>query len=264
MNHGRNRRGLSLVESLVSVVIGGMSIAALAFPLTAGALLQRQEKILDEARNLARLQMESIRSHWSTSQNWLDADGPNPNDVLIPLRASSWPYTGDASALVIVNMTPGALNNIFTLDELTYDRIDGIAALSPDSTLALTDVGTPNEMLPTVQVFYVNVPMRKEDGNLSTDYIGQVIVGRTPNVGKDMSRRVMVRIFAAERGVGNAVSFAVGTTGTQARGTIAADGRESLNNLRSGPLTVLINDISAPADYAGPPPVASVPSPPSS
>ena len=58
----RNQNGLTLIEALVSVVIAGISLTALVIPMTSAALLQKQEKALNEASNLARLQMESFRS----------------------------------------------------------------------------------------------------------------------------------------------------------------------------------------------------------
>ncbi len=91
--NARNRRGLSLVEVLVAVVILALFMAALAPMLSASALLRRQQELIAEATNLAQLEIEEVRRTWSlidrqglgTSQNLGGLVPVNMRDRVIPL-----------------------------------------------------------------------------------------------------------------------------------------------------------------------------------
>lgn len=270
MNQRRNGRGLSLVESLVAIVIGGLSITALAFPLTAGVLLQRQDRVLDEARDLARQQMEDIRSSWSTAKGWAVASNGKPNDVQISISTSSWPIDS-GTVPVVLDMTP-LTKTALDLQDLRPETITNcVPAFNPrtpsqDCIVASYSSLTPDprakELTTTPGVFGINLLMpRPPASDQRTDYIGQIIVGRTPDIanvlsrpdiGNDLSRRVVIRIYAA---VGNPLDFAEPPLDEAVRQTARSvatnDGTLSLKALRNGALAVLVDDIASPADYKG-------------
>ncbi|AGY57105.1 type IV pilus modification PilV family protein [Gloeobacter kilaueensis] len=89
----RNRRGFTLTEVLVAMVVLALFLAGLAPMLSASALLRRQQELIAEATNLGQIEIEEIRRSWSvienrglgSSQNQGGLVPTNMRDRLIPL-----------------------------------------------------------------------------------------------------------------------------------------------------------------------------------
>jgi type II secretory pathway pseudopilin PulG len=240
----RNQRGLTLIEALVSVVIAGISLTALVIPMTSAALLQKQEKALDEASNLARLQMESIRSQWSAAGGYYAGTTVTNNNgtaVSVSVDPTSWPNTANP-----VNIT--MLNSAGTsLQELTQNVVS-TAPTVINATVTTTCIAAANCAAANLTGFTfrqgINFPIPRATSGLSKDYIGQIIVGATPNVTGDKSRRVAIRIFAANNNAG-ALTIA-STTAARTKSISSADGNAVNNSATTGALAILVTDIAGP------------------
>jgi len=230
----RNRNGLTLVESLVAATVAAIGVTALVFPLTASVLVDRQEKVLDEARNLARIEVENMRNFWATSTNYGAANAP----VTLQIDPLTWRFNSTASQPVTVQMaTRGD-----TLRDLTAAQID---SLLPTAVSATYPANTTPTAVAT-GVLAINVPLpRANNPAQRADYIGQVLIGRTPGVANDKARRLVVRIYAATNNSGT-LAFASGAGAVRSEGVITGDGAVSRTSLGQGPLAVLVEDIAGP------------------
>ncbi len=242
MKRLRTRAGFTIIESLVAVLVAGVSVTALVFPLTASILLQRQEKIFDEARNLARLQMEDIRSQWSTARPTGQPGAPltpaynEGGQVRIYVDPASWRFSVTATSSVALQMATG------------MGTLNAAEATVAPTAIVASYPGTQNAgaLTGATGTYYgINVLMPKSLSQLSTDYIGQILVGSTPGVGLDKARRVVIRIYAATNEAGT-LRFAAGAAGTRASGIISAEGDRVRTALGSGPLAILVEDITSP------------------
>jgi hypothetical protein len=90
----------------------------------------------------------------------------------------------------------------------------------------------------------INFPIPRATSGLSKDYIGQIIVGATPNVTGDKSRRVAIRIFAANNNAG-ALTI-VSRTAARTKSISSADGNAVNNSANTGALAILVTDIAGP------------------
>lgn len=231
----RNHRGLTMIETLVSVVIAGVSTASLFFPLTAAALMQRQERILGEARNLARLEMENIRTTWSTGSSSVDA--AYKTAVRVPIDVAAW---------------PGASQTVLALgpDTDLRDMTSGAAEVAPANVPSSGSVTT----LSGIKGGTVTIPRGPASSpNFATDYVAQILVGASPGVStagsSPKARRVVVRIFAARNN--NSVltidtSANAATQNKRSTGSFTSDGGVSSNALHTRALAILISDVAAP------------------
>jgi type II secretory pathway pseudopilin PulG len=241
----RNQNGLTLIEALVSVVIAGISLTALVIPMTSAALLQKQEKALDEASNLARLQMESIRSQWSTAAGYYAGStviNNNGTAVTVSVDPTSWPNTANA-----VNIT--MLNSAGTsLQELTQNVVSTTPTVVP-ATVTTTCIAAATCAAANLTGFAfrqgVNFPIPRATSGLSKDYIGQIIVGATPNVTGDKARRVAIRIFAANRSNTGVLTIA-SATAARTKSLSSTNGSTVNTNMNTGALAILVTDIAGP------------------
>jgi prepilin-type N-terminal cleavage/methylation domain-containing protein len=195
----RGRRGLTLIEVLVAIVIFTLFALGL-LPLATGAtLLRKQQQLIAEATNLAQIQLEETRRYWA-------------------------PYVG-ATITPAVNYTPGLLP-IF--GETLANCNLKVTALKPN-VLAGTLLSDP-ESVATNAGGIVNYAIRE---NLVTDrtdtstascvyrdsdaavnkskqvrYIAQLFWGDlTTEAPPNSARRVVVRIYRAT-GAGTSCSGA--------------------------------------------------------
>lgn len=230
----RNRKGLTLVESLVAVLVAGVSLTSIVFPLTASALLQRQEKTLEEARNLARLEMESIRSYWSVSTTYAENGLVN-----VPVDNANWyPATSPVSLQMV-----SAATSLRTLDS-TVPNLNAASVTTSYPTNTTATLITDNAGNTTTGVYGINVPIPRGTSGRQSDYIGQIIVGASPSVSLDKARRVVVRIYVATNNSGT-LSIS-GAGGTRSTSSISGNGAAVNAAQRSGPVATLINDIAGP------------------
>jgi prepilin-type N-terminal cleavage/methylation domain-containing protein len=81
----RNRRGITLTEVLVAMVVLALFLAALAPMLSASALLRRQQELIAEATGLAQLEIEEIRRTWATLDSRSGLDTPQNVGGLVPV-----------------------------------------------------------------------------------------------------------------------------------------------------------------------------------
>ena len=240
----RNQNGLTLIEALVSVVIAGISLTALVIPMTSAALLQKQEKALDEASNLARLQMESIRSQWSTAAGYYAGStvtNNNGTSVRVSVDPTSWPNTTNA-----VNLT--MLGSAGTdLQELTQNLVS-ITPTSINSTVTTTCISAANCAAANLTGFTfrqgINFPIPRATSGLSRDYVGQIIVGATPGVTGDKARRVAIRIFTANNNAGTLTIAS--TSATRTKSLSSTDGNSVNARMNTGALAILVTDIAGP------------------
>jgi type II secretory pathway pseudopilin PulG len=240
----RNQNGLTLIEALVSVVIAGISLTALVIPMTSAALLQKQEKALDEASNLARLQMESIRSQWSTAAGYYAGSTVTNNNgtaVTVSVDPTSWPNTANA-----VNITMLSSSGT-SLQELTQNVVS-TAPTVVTATVTTTCITAANCAAANLTGFTfrqgVNFPIPRATSGLSKDYIGQILVGTTPNVTGDKARRVAIRIFAANNNAGTLTIAS--TTAARTKSLSTTDGNTVNTSMNTGALAILVTDIAGP------------------
>ena len=240
----RNGQGLTLIEALVSVVIAGISLTALVIPMTSATLLQSQEKTLNEASNLARLQMESIRSQWSTADGYYansTVTNNNGTAVRVNVEPTSWPNTANT---VTLNMLGSSGTS---LQELTQNLVS-ITPTVITSTVTTTCITANNCVASNLTGFTnrqgVNFPIPKATSGLSRDYIGQIMVGATPGVTGDKARRVAIRIFAANNNAG--VLTIASTSAARTKSLISSDGSTTATSVNTGALAILVTDIAGP------------------
>lgn len=212
-------KGLTLVEVAVSVFISGVVSAGIVFPLTATALLQRQEAPLAEAQNLARLEMENIRASWSTSAGW----GSNTS-ATIPIDTTAW---------------AGVTTTSISLSNISGNLTNDAATIAPGSVSSSTTAGNLNGYT-NVRGASISIP---KGTNYAKAYTAQIMVGETPNVTNDRSRRVVIRIYATNS---SGTIAAGGTQTSVVKSRITADGGTTNTALQSGPLALLITDIAKP------------------
>jgi type II secretory pathway pseudopilin PulG len=240
----RNQNGLTLIEALVSVVIAGISLTALVIPMTSAALLQKQEKALDEASNLARLQMESIRSQWSTAAGYYAGSTVTNNNgtaVTVSVDPTSWPNTANA-----VNITMLSSSGT-SLQELTQNMVSTTpTVVTATVTAACITAASCAAANLTGFTFRqgVNFPIPRATSGLSKDYIGQILVGATPNVTGDKARRVAIRIFAANNNAGTLTIAS--TTAARTKSLSTTDGNTVNTSMNTGALAILVTDIAGP------------------
>jgi type II secretory pathway pseudopilin PulG len=240
----RNQNGLTLIEALVSVVIAGISLTALVIPMTSAALLQKQEKALDEASNLARLQMESIRSQWSTAAGYYAGSTVTNNNgtaVTVSVDPTSWPNTANA---VNITMLSSSGTSLSSLSENVVSTTPTVVT----ATVTTTCINAANCAAANLTGFTfrqgVNFPIPRATSGLSKDYIGQIIVGATPNVTGDKARRVAIRIFAANNNAGTLTIAS--TTAARTKSLSTTDGNTVNTNMNTGALAILVTDIAGP------------------
>jgi type II secretory pathway pseudopilin PulG len=240
----RNQNGLTLIEALVSVVIAGISLTALVIPMTSAALLQKQEKALDEASNLARLQMESIRSQWSTAAGYYAGSTVTNNNgtaVTVSVDPTSWPNTANA---VNITMLSSSGTSLSSLSENVVSTTPTVVT----ATVTAACITAANCAAANLTGFTfrqgVNFPIPRATSGLSKDYIGQIIVGATPNVTGDKARRVAIRIFAANNNAGTLTIAS--TTAARTKSLSTTNGNTVNTNMNTGALAILVTDIAGP------------------
>jgi type II secretory pathway pseudopilin PulG len=240
----RNQNGLTLIEALVSVVIAGISLTALVIPMTSAALLQKQEKALDEASNLARLQMESIRSQWSTAAGYYAGSTVTNNNgtaVTVSVDPTSWPNTANA---VNITMLSSSGTSLSSLSENVVSTTPTVVT----ATVTAACITAANCAAANLTGFTfrqgVNFPIPRATSGLSKDYIGQIIVGATPNVTGDKARRVAIRIFAANNNAGTLTIAS--TTAARTKSLSTTDGNTVNTSMNTGALAILVTDIAGP------------------
>jgi type II secretory pathway pseudopilin PulG len=240
----RNQNGLTLIEALVSVVIAGISLTALVIPMTSAALLQKQEKALDEASNLARLQMESIRSQWSTAAGYYAGSTVTNNNgtaVTVSVDPTSWPNTANA---VNITMLSSSGTSLSSLSENVVSTTPTVVT----ATVTTTCITAANCAAANLTGFTfrqgVNFPIPRATSGLSKDYIGQIIIGATPNVTGDKARRVAIRIFAANNNAGTLTISS--TTAARTKSLSTTNGNTVNTNMNTGALAILVTDIAGP------------------
>jgi len=253
----RNQNGLTLIEALVSVVIAGISLTALVIPMTSAALLQKQEKALDEASNLARLQMESIRSQWSKADGYYfgstgstgsTVTNNNGTSVRVSVDPTSWPNTTNRVDLTMLGSAGTGLK------ELTAETNKDWVSISPTavtSTVTTTCISAANcaaaalfSSTLTAPPQGINFPIPRATSGLSRDYIGQIIVGATPGVTGDKARRVAIRIFTANNNAGTLTIAS--TSATRTKSLSSTDGNSVNARMNTGALAILVTDIAGP------------------
>lgn len=215
----RTSKGLTLVEVSISVLISGVVIAGMLFPLTATALLQRQEKPLAEAQNLARLEIENIRVSWSTSTGW-----GTTTTATIPIDTTAW--SGVSTSSISLSNISGSLTN-----DAAVIAPSGVSSTTSASNLT----GYTNVQGASVSIL--------KGSTYSKNFIAQILVGATPNINNDLSRRVVIRIYATN------TSGAIAASGTQTsitKSQITGDGSTISTSQQSGPLALLVTDIAKP------------------
>jgi type II secretory pathway pseudopilin PulG len=241
----RNQNGLTLIEALVSVVIAGLSLTALVIPMTSAALLQKQEKALDEASNLARLQMESIRSQWSTPGGYYAGSTITNNNgtaVTVSVDPTSWPNTANPVDISMLGFAGTSLQ------ELTSNVVSTTPTVIT-ATVTTTCIAAANCAAANLTGFAfrqgINFPIPRATSGLSKDYIGQILVGATPNVTGDKARRVAIRIFAANRSSTGVLTIA-STTAARTKSLSTTNGSTVNTNMNTGALAILVTDIAGP------------------
>ncbi len=240
----RNQNGLTLIEALVSVVIAGISLTALVIPMTSAALLQKQEKALDEASNLARLQMESIRSQWSTAGGYYAGSTVTNNNgtaVTVSVDPTSWPNTANAVNITMLSSSGTSLSSLSENVVSTTPTV--VTATVTTACIAAANCAAAN-LTGFTSRQGVNFPIPRATSGLSKDYIGQIIVGATPNVTGDKARRVAIRIFAANNNAGTLTIAS--TTAARTKSLSTTDGNTVNTSMNTGALAILVTDIAGP------------------
>jgi type II secretory pathway pseudopilin PulG len=247
----RNQNGLTLIEALVSVVIAGISLTALVIPMTSAALLQKQEKALDEASNLARLQMESIRSQWSTAAGYYAGSTITNNNgtaVTVSVDPTSWPNTANAVNITMLNSAGTSLSSLSDNVVTIQPTITSTTTPTISATVTSTCIAAANcaaaDLTGYAFIRGINFPIPRATSGLSRDYIGQMIVGATPNVTGDKARRVAIRIFAANNNAGTLTIAS--TTAARTKSLSTTDGNTVNTSMNTGALAILVTDIAGP------------------
>lgn len=222
----RRPQGLSLIECLVAVSIAALTFTGLFVPLTASVLVQRQEKPLGEALNLARLELEFIRSRWSLAANYNRAGA-----FTVPIDQVAWPNASvSAVSMAALAASPTWTSGQINASEVRPDHVSG-GGVTGFSGIRSATVAIPR------------------GGTLNDDYVAQILVGMTPGIGNDRSRRVVIRVFAATRNAQNSLVVDPAITGAQTtrrNSLIASSGSAVASHLTGGALAILITDIAAP------------------
>lgn len=188
----RSRRGLTLVEVLVSILVAATILGALSAPIAVGVVNRRQGQNLTLATNIAQAEMESIRGGWGNSaastvdskrtRGQVDYDSNNIN--------VAW---STASGTGCVPNPGGTLNSVYTDGTLVANDVAN-ALLSDPAQIA------PNSA--TIPAAVRNLPI-DTNADCIQDYWGQIIVGRPPaGAGAatplSFTKRVVVRIFRVQ------------------------------------------------------------------
>jgi type II secretory pathway pseudopilin PulG len=195
LNIPRNRRALTLVEVLVSIMIAGTILGALSAPMAVGVINRRQGQNLTLATNVAQAEMESIRGGWGNSaisaidskrtQGQVDYDSNNIN--------VAWSTANVAGAGCVPN--PGAtLNSVYPASSTLTANDTTNALLSDPAQVAPNSAAIP--------AVVDNMPI-DVNGDCIQDYWGQIILGRPPSgagatTPLSFTKRVVVRIFRVQ------------------------------------------------------------------
>jgi type II secretory pathway pseudopilin PulG len=194
LNVPRNRRALTLVEVLVSIMIAGTILGALSAPMAVGVINRRQGQNLTLATNVAQAEMESIRGGWGNSaisttdstrtQGQVDYDSNNIN--------VAWSTTVGTAACV---PNPGAtINSVYAAGSTMTANDAANALLSDPAQIAPNSAAIPAAV--------DNLPI-DVNGDCIQDYWGQIILGRPPSgagaiTPLGFTKRVVVRIFRVQ------------------------------------------------------------------
>jgi type II secretory pathway pseudopilin PulG len=193
LNVPRNRRALTLVEVLVSIMIAGTILGALSAPMAVGVINRRQGQNLTLATNAAQAEIESIRGSWANSaisaadskrtQGQVDYDSNNIN--------VAWSTTNEPGCVP----NPGAtLNSVYPSSSTLTANDTTNALLSDPAQIAPNSAAIPAAV--------DNLPI-DVNGDCIQDYWGQIILGRPPSgsgatTALAYTKRVVVRIFRVQ------------------------------------------------------------------
>ncbi len=235
----RNRRALTLVEVLVSILISGTLLGALAAPMAVGVINRRQGQNLTLATNIAQAEMEAIRGAWGNSaisttdstrtQGQVDYDNNNLN--------ISWSTTSGNGCVPNPGATISnvyAANSTLTANDTANALLSDPAQIAPNSTLIPTTVD--------------NLPI-DSNGDCIQDYWGQIILGRAPSgsgatTALGYTKRVVVRIFRVQTDPdGSTMNFTPVNPGKPQLYLTGKDNQQNGVSSWNLPLAVLIVDI---------------------
>jgi type II secretory pathway pseudopilin PulG len=239
LNVPRNRRALTLVEVLVSIMIAGTILGALSAPMAVGVINRRQGQNLTLATNAAQAEMESIRGGWGNSaistsdstrtQGQVDYDS---NNINVAWSTATGNVCVPNPGATITNVYPS--NSTLTANDATNALLSDPAQVAPNSAAIPAAVD--------------NLPI-DTNGDCIQDYWGQIILGRPPaGVGATTplgyTKRVVVRIFRVQTDPdGATMNF---TPANPGKPQLYLTGRGNVQNGVSSwnlPLAVLIVDI---------------------
>jgi type II secretory pathway pseudopilin PulG len=243
LNIPRNRRALTLVEVLVSIMIAGTILGALSAPMAVGVINRRQGQNLTLATNAAQAEIESIRGGWGNSAisadskrtlGQVDYDSNNIN--------VAWSTANVAGAGCVPN--PGAtLNSVYPASSTLTANDTANALLSDVAQVAPNSASIPAAVR--------NIPI-DTNGDCVQDYWGQIILGRAPSgtsgaaatTPLSFTKRVVVRIFRVQTDPGaDTMNFIPANPG---KPQLYLTGKANQQNGVSSwnlPLAVLIVDI---------------------
>jgi type II secretory pathway pseudopilin PulG len=194
--YGRDGRGLTLLEVLVSVSFAAILLAALAVPLSIGLINRSQGKKMTEATNLAQAQLEAIRTSWldpniisgsTTTQGQQDFDNNNIN-------INAWNTPNTSSPCLPTTGSPFMSAYAAANKDMNYSDATKTPKLLTDPTQV-----APNN---------INIPLPLKaiaidaNGDCTQDYWGQILLGNPPDATGSTNlrdtKRVVVRIFSLQ------------------------------------------------------------------
>jgi type II secretory pathway pseudopilin PulG len=234
--YGRDGRGLTLLEVLVSVSFAAILLAALAVPLSIGLINRSQGKKMTEATNLAQAQLEAIRTSWldpnivsgsTTTQGQQDFDNNNIN-------INAWNTPNTSSPCVPSAGAPFMSAYAAANKDMNYSDATKTPKLLTDPTQV-----APNN---------INIPLALKaiaidaNGDCKQDYWGQILLGNPPDATGSANlrdtKRVVVRIFSLQDNP-STLSYTPVNAASPTRYS------QSPNQQRL-PLAVLVADIARP------------------